>query len=751
MNGTYIFEIVNRTIVPSATEELAVVNDNDSRYITFKIPSVIDGIDITDKILTVRYVNSLNRYDQFFCNSREVITEGNEQFVLFDWVLDSNVTSAKGTVIYDVSIYDTNDMTNVSQYILHTKPATFQVEEGLLDTGAPIEDENALQAAIDSFNAIAAKYYNDTLTASKAAQAAADAAAKSAASLKTDKTLTLSGYAADAKTVGDKLVGKAESSEVTSVRNDLQNEIDRATDAESQLKEDLGDIITETKNIFNPKGLLNASGWTKDRDSYTGTAGNLGLAYKENNYPISFEPNTKYTLSLKAKNDGAVTTDGYGIQFEFYYTDGTHDTLSLLNNSKIETNYAYGTNFSKSVSYMRIRHSTGGNNTWTLSEIQIEKGNKTNYINPFTANDVVSREKIEALKAKTNSIEENTEIEMSEVRSEIDVLAVQSNNLLMAIGIDNVKNKGFHVTTDDGYNAFPFIGTVNNKLVCVYSIGKSHTDNTNVDIFAKTSPNGVIWSKAKKIISTENVRDTITGLGHDSLGVIYFWNRKGTPVNADCSFDLYKTSDGINFTKKSSPVFDIKPSHIGDALHIPTVGVISFYNTYRANRNSYGYVLTKDGGETWSQIEIASPTTQSDTPTEISGTYIGDGKILALGRSEDSAAMFQIQSSDFGKTWETKITNITDVYLSTPTLIYDDDGYITVYYYNRADGKLKKRKAIASTVFESATSWGEPSNIASGSVGQDAGNANSVKFNNNIIVVYYSGTDTETSVIDVIN
>lgn len=550
-----------------------------------------------------------------------------------------------------------------------------------------------------------------------------------------DPTLSLSGKAADAAKVGEAINAESE----------------RAKGVENQLKEDLGDIITETKNIFNPKGLLNASGWTKDRDSYTGTAGNLGLAYKENNYPISFEPNTKYTLSLKAKNDGAVTTDGYGIQFEFYYTDGTHDTLSLLNNSKIETNYTYGTNFSKSVSYMRIRHSTGGNNTWTLSEIQIEKGNKTNYINPFTANDVVAREKIEALKAKTNSIEENTEIEMSEVRSEIDVLAVQSNNLLMAIGIDNVKNKGFHVTTDDGYNAFPFIGTVNNKLVCVYSIGKSHTDNTNVDIFAKTSPNGVIWSKAKKIISTENVRDTITGLGHNSLGVIYFWNRKGTPVNADCSFDLYKTSDGINFTKKSSPVFDIKPSCIGDALHIPTVGVISFYNTYRANRNSYGYVLTKDDGETWSQIEIASPTTQSDTPTEISGTYIGDGKILALGRSEDSAAMFQIQSSDFGKTWETKITNITDVYLSTPTLIYDDDGYITVYYYNRADGKLKKRKAIASTVFESATSWGEPSNIASGSVGQDAGNANSVKFNNNIIVVYYSGTDTETSVIDVIN
>lgn len=531
----------------------------------------------------------------------------------------------------------------------------------------------------------------------------------------------------------------------------LSGKVNENTSGISELKEDLGDIITETKNIFNPKWLLNASGWTKDRDSYTGTAGNLGLAYKENNYPISFEPNTKYTLSLKAKNDGAVTTDGYGIQFEFYYTDGTVNTLSLLNSSIAETNYVYGTDSSKSVSYMRIKHSSGGNNTWTLSEIQIEKGNRTNYVNPFTANDIIAKEKIEALEAKTNSLEENTEIEMSEVKYSLDDLTVQSNNLIIAFGIDNVKNKEFYVSTDDGYNAFPFIGTVKDKLVCVYSVGKSHTDNTSVDIFAKTSPNGVIWSRAKKIISTENVRDTITGLGHDSTGVIYFWNRKGTPVNADCSFDLYKTSDGINFTKKCSPVFDIKPSHIGDALHIPTVGVISFYNTYRANRNSYGYVITKDGGETWSQVEIANPSTQSDTPTEISGTYIGDGKILALGRSEDSAAMFQIQSSDFGKTWETKITNITDVYLSTPTLIYDDNGYITVYYYNRADGKLKKRKAIASTVFESATSWGEPSNIASGSVGQDAGNANSVKFNNNIIVVYYSGTDTETSVIDVIN
>lgn len=615
----------------------------------------------------------------------------------------------------------------------------------------------AKESAADAANSATAAQESETNAGLSATSAAnAEAAAKQAqnaaetakADAETAKTVAGNSADAEANSAAD---AKKTLESIPADYSALSGKVNENTSGISELKEDLGELEIGTKNIFNSRELLNATGWTRNGNSYTGTAGNLGKAYKENNYPISFEPNTKYTISLKALTNGSASTDGIGIQFEFYYTDGTKSVLELLNNTLTETSYVFGTNSQKSISYMRIRHSSGGNNTWVLSEIQIEKGNKTNYVNPFTANDIIAREKIEILESKTNNLEENTEIKTNEVKAEIDDLVVQSNNLIIAVGIDNVKNKGFYVSTDDGYNAFPFIGVVKDKLVCVYSVGKNHTDNTSVDIFAKTSPNGVIWSKAKKIISTENVRDTITGLGHDSLGIIYFWNRKGTPVNADCSFDLYKTSDGIVFTKKSSPVFDIKPSHIGDALHIPTVGVISFYNTYRANRNSYGYVMTKDGGETWSQVEIANPSTQSDTPTEISGTYIGDGKILALGRSEDSAAMFQIQSSDFGKTWETKITNITDVYLSTPTLIYDDNGYITVYYYNRADGKLKKRKAIASTVFESATSWGEPSNIASGSVGQDAGNANSVKFNNNIIVVYYSGTDTETSVIDVIN
>lgn len=712
-----------RTIfVPSTIVVGGVQSDKNAERIKFSCPKIVgDNLDLSKFSVRINFENvssvdfNVSIKDQYICD--DVAVDGEN--VTFSWLIGRNAARYMGTVRFIVCAVKTDSDSNISVE-WNTAIAEVPVLEGI-----EIDQPQIGQEEKDVINQLLELTKNTSAEAVQNVNSAKEQAIKDIQSVsQPDTTLTIEGGLAEAKATGEAI---------------------------GSLKEDLGELEIGTKNIFNSRELLNATGWTRNGNSYTGTAGNLGKAYKENNYPISFEPNTKYTISLKALTNGSASTDGIGIQFEFYYTDGTKSVLELLNNTLTETSYVLGTNPQKSISYMRIRHSSGGNNTWVLSEIQIEKGNKTNYVNPFTANDIIAREKIEILESKTNNLKENTEIKTNEVKAEIDDLVVQSNNLIIAVGIDNVKNKGFYVSTDDGYNAFPFIGVVKDKLVCVYSVGKNHTDNTSVDIFAKTSPNGVIWSKAKKIISTENVRDTITGLGHDSLGIIYFWNRKGTPVNADCSFDLYKTSDGIVFTKKSSPVFDIKPSHIGDALHIPTVGVISFYNTYRATRNSYGYVLTKDGGETWSQIEIASPTTQSDTPTEIYGVYIGDGKIIALGRSEDSAAMFQIQSNDYGKTWETKKTNITDVYLSTPTLIYGDDGYITVYYYNRADGKLKKRRAIASTVFESPSSWGEPSNIASGAVGQDAGNANSVKFNGNNIIAYYSGTDTETSVIDVIN
>lgn len=440
----YIIDENLRVIsIPPLGVVLGVEGDKDVNSAKFKMVRYYKGIDLSKFEIRINFANA-NGDLSYYTVKNPTVTDDT---LTFEWLVGYLVTKYKGTVRFVVRMIITDSSTGEVQQAFDTTIGEARSLEGLLV---------------------------DTLTDEKVYDIVAQ--------LKADLT--------------DHVNNLLET--IPEDYNELTKKVEDNISGISQLKEDLGELEIGTKNIFNSRELLNATGWTRNGNSYTGTAGNLGKAYKENNYPISFEPNTKYTISLKALTNGSASTDGIGIQFEFYYTDGTKSVLELLNNTLTETSYVFGTNSQKSISYMRIRHSSGGNNTWVLSEIQIEKGNKTNYVNPFTANDIIAREKIEILESKTNNLEENTEIKTNEVKAEIDDLVVQSNNLIIAVGIDNVKNKGFYVSTDDGYNAFPFIGVVKDKLVCVYSVGKNHTDNTSVDIFAKTSPNGVIWSKAKK-------------------------------------------------------------------------------------------------------------------------------------------------------------------------------------------------------------------------------------------------------------
>lgn len=444
--------------VPSTIVVGGVQSDKNAERIKFSCPKIVgDNLDLSKFSVRINFENvssvdfNVSIKDQYICD--DVAVDGEN--VTFSWLIGRNAARYMGTVRFIVCAVKTDSDSNISVE-WNTAIAEVPVLEGI-----EIDQPQIGQEEKDVINQLLELTKNTSAEAVQNVNSAKEQAIKDIQSVsQPDTTLTIEGGLAEAKATGEAI---------------------------GSLKEDLGELEIGTKNIFNSRELLNATGWTRNGNSYTGTAGNLGKAYKENNYPISFEPNTKYTISLKALTNGSASTDGIGIQFEFYYTDGTKSVLELLNNTLTETSYVLGTNPQKSISYMRIRHSSGGNNTWVLSEIQIEKGNKTNYVNPFTANDIIAREKIEILESKTN-----------EVKAEIDDLVVQSNNLIIAVGIDNVKNKGFYVSTDDGYNAFPFIGVVKDKLVCVYSVGKNHTDNTSVDIFAKTSPNGVIWSKAKK-------------------------------------------------------------------------------------------------------------------------------------------------------------------------------------------------------------------------------------------------------------
>jgi len=304
----------------------------------------------------------------------------------------------------------------------------------------------------------------------------------------------------------------------------------------------------------------------------------------------------------------------------------------------------------------------------------------------------------------------------------------------------------------DKYNAWPFISSVGEKLVCVYGKGLTHEDTDSADIYIKTSiDGGNSWSDERLIINTVGVRDTVTGKGKDPNGNILLWVRKGYP-GPTSTHHIYRSNDGEAFELISSPTFDVAPTHISDIFSVPSVGLMAFYND--VSFKSWGVVVSADNGITWNQTEIGTALSDAEYPTEISGTYINDGKIIALGRKEygttadPTYAMFQIQSNDYGVTWTKTRTNITDISLSTPSLVYDSvKGILSLYYFHRGFGVLRLRKSSINDVWDNPLNWETSQPITFGTRNsQDTGNVNAIALGDKHIAVFYSGDATNTGI-----
>ena len=132
------------------------------------------------------------------------------------------------------------------------------------------------------------------------------------------------------------------------------------------------------------------------------------------------------------------------------------------------------------------------------------------------------------------------------------------------------------------------------------------------------------------------------------------------------------------------------------------------------------------------------------------GVYIGDGRILAIARTEvGGKSQFQLTSTDYGETWTVRKTNIFDVGASTPSLIYDPKtGLVSNYYYHRGPGILRCRRVRACDVFDHPESW--PASevlVADGGYSIDSGNANATVLDGTHIVAYYTGRAPDTAVM----
>ena len=331
-------------------------------------------------------------------------------------------------------------------------------------------------------------------------------------------------------------------------------------------------------------------------------------------------------------------------------------------------------------------------------------------------------------------------------------LSNQSDNLINVIGYNLFLDKTITVVAPDKYSSWSRLGSVGgNTLICMYCRALKHEDPDKGQLYVALSANGIIWTPKKLVIDTPNVRDGVTGGGNDENGNMLFIDRLGTPGSASAYHEIYRTTDGITYEKIATLPSSIKLGHCGDIINVPTRGLMAFFGCYGSQAADYGYILSNDNGVTWSRIVIGN-VVREERPMEMSAAYLGDGKILVVGRYEGNGEshMWQLQSEDYGETWTKEATNISGN-SNTPSIIYDNETQmVSLYIYNRSNGQLEYRECAIGDIWDNPTNWATPTILAYGAAGQDAGNVTTCVFKGHQIVSWYSGNAVDTGIYNLI-
>jgi len=309
-----------------------------------------------------------------------------------------------------------------------------------------------------------------------------------------------------------------------------------------------------------------------------------------------------------------------------------------------------------------------------------------------------------------------------------------------------------------GYNSWPMLQALGDKLVCVYSRGTAHSINEDARaVYARTSADhGKTWTHETLVANTPGYGEVAVGKGLDAHGAMLLWVRR---VGPDWGHDLYRTTDGVQFARVATPRLGVQPVQISDVFAVPAVGLMAlwFAGNYDdpGPSHSWGTLTSRDNGATWTQTTVESKLTKAEWPTEPSAVYLGNGRILAIARTElgdpsTARSQFQMVSTDSGATWTRARTNIGDVSYSTPSLILDaKTGRLSNYYYQRGEGGvLRRRVADPGSVFTHPLQWPASEAVATGSQSKfDAGNVNATPLGDTHCLAFYSGKAPNTAIL----
>ena len=227
---------------------------------------------------------------------------------------------------------------------------------------------------------------------------------------------------------------------------------------------------------------------------------------------------------------------------------------------------------------------------------------------------------------------------------------------MSAAGEYRLQEDVYVVSEVPGYNAWPMIQAVGDKLICTYSRGSGHSiGEGRRDAFARVSEDGgITWGDENVVSADPDEGEVMTGKGLDSRGIALFWVRC---IGRKRHHDLYRTADGVRFAKIASPCLDPMPMQITDIFPVGKGLMCLWFATdySRDGRGSWGTLESTDDGATWTQRIVERELPLAELPTEPSVVAIGGGRLLGIARTEISGPnggrQFQLVSIDDGETW----------------------------------------------------------------------------------------------------
>ena len=331
---------------------------------------------------------------------------------------------------------------------------------------------------------------------------------------------------------------------------------------------------------------------------------------------------------------------------------------------------------------------------------------------------------------------------------------------MSATGDYRLPEKAHVVSAVPGYNSWPMIQAMGTKLVCSYSRdsalpkeGHTISPGTRDSYMRCSSDGGRTWSDEIVVAADPKIGEVNEGIGLDSTGAALLWVRCWC-WSKDRRHELYRTVDGRSVEKIATVRPDPFPMQVRDPVRVAGLGLVSpwFAGNYKDDgANSWGLLVSEDNGHTWSQRIIEKGLSLKEWVTEPSLADLGNGRLLIVGRCEKNlGGLFQVTSSDGGKTWKKSRTNISDVLESTPSLVYDaKSGLLANYYYHRGARKLKRRVAAAEFIFDHPDRWPGPEMLDTGfeKRAHDAGNVKATRLGDTDCCAWYTGTQSNSTVV----